>query len=433
MASCGKCGAENKEGVKFCQSCGTSMAVTTSPAGACSSCDTPLASGQKFCRKCGATVTPRADPMPAATAAMPETDAPAETAIAPFSSDHVPTLPVKPPEPVPPADKVAQSPAPDFAALKCTSCAAPLLATARFCKSCGTAVIASNAAPAQLQEPTDSADDAASISPQQAEPTPADHAGDNLVHAAHTPEQAPQEVPQAQSQQPLPAQTDEPPQQAEPAAVAAAIPEAPPAPPIAPAIPETPTPSPSPMPNSSKRIPMLAAALSVLLISGAGIYWWTAKTPEATILPPNPPATAGAEVAPAATAPAIPAQDQAPVATAPAPANAAPVPARAARAAPATEARVVERKTASAPHTARPVSQLPQAQAPAELPDVMAKKVTTLLAKADGYIAARQYDKAIATAESVLELEPSSRAASAMISKAKARQMEALKSGSSID
>jgi Tfp pilus assembly protein PilF len=63
----------------------------------------------------------------------------------------------------------------------------------------------------------------------------------------------------------------------------------------------------------------------------------------------------------------------------------------------------------------------------------MAGKVRTLLSKADGYIANRQYDKAMATAESALELDPSSSAARSMISKAKSRQMEALKSGSSID
>lgn len=63
----------------------------------------------------------------------------------------------------------------------------------------------------------------------------------------------------------------------------------------------------------------------------------------------------------------------------------------------------------------------------------MASKVRSLLGKADGYIASRQYDKAMAMAESALELDPSSSAAKSMIGKAKARQMEALKSGSSID
>jgi cytochrome c-type biogenesis protein CcmH/NrfG len=67
------------------------------------------------------------------------------------------------------------------------------------------------------------------------------------------------------------------------------------------------------------------------------------------------------------------------------------------------------------------------------VPDPMAAKVANLLSKADGYIASRQYDKAIATAETVLDLDPSNAAARAMVSKAKTRQMDALKSGSSLE
>lgn len=63
----------------------------------------------------------------------------------------------------------------------------------------------------------------------------------------------------------------------------------------------------------------------------------------------------------------------------------------------------------------------------------MEKKVASLLARADGYIGSSQYDKAIATAESALELQPRSTAAAAMVNKAKARQLDALKSGSSLD
>lgn len=85
------------------------------------------------------------------------------------------------------------------------------------------------------------------------------------------------------------------------------------------------------------------------------------------------------------------------------------------------------------PRQRPPALEKKHAPAAPEVPDLMASKVKSLLGKADGYIATRQYDKAMAMGESALELDPSSAAAKAMISKAKARQMEALKSGSSID
>jgi tetratricopeptide (TPR) repeat protein len=70
---------------------------------------------------------------------------------------------------------------------------------------------------------------------------------------------------------------------------------------------------------------------------------------------------------------------------------------------------------------------------PAAKSDPIAAKVSTLLVKADSYIANRQYDKAIATAESALELDPGNSGARAMISIAKSRQTEALRSGSSLE
>jgi Tfp pilus assembly protein PilF len=72
-------------------------------------------------------------------------------------------------------------------------------------------------------------------------------------------------------------------------------------------------------------------------------------------------------------------------------------------------------------------------QAGADAAETMARKVSALLAKANGYVENKQYDKAIATAENVLELDPGSTAAHAMISKAKTRQLEALRSGSTLE
>jgi hypothetical protein len=75
----------------------------------------------------------------------------------------------------------------------------------------------------------------------------------------------------------------------------------------------------------------------------------------------------------------------------------------------------------------------PKIVKPAPQADPMAGTVATLLGKAENYTANGQYDKAIATAESVLAIEPGNRAAKSAISKAKARQMDALKSNSSLE
>lgn len=71
----------------------------------------------------------------------------------------------------------------------------------------------------------------------------------------------------------------------------------------------------------------------------------------------------------------------------------------------------------------------PAAAAPAPAGD----KNLLLLERAERYLAMAQFDKAIATAGSVLELEPGNRAARALLDKAKARQMDALRAGSSIE
>lgn len=81
-------------------------------------------------------------------------------------------------------------------------------------------------------------------------------------------------------------------------------------------------------------------------------------------------------------------------------------------------------------------SAIAKADTPARAPEVnetIARKVSLLLSKANGYVENKQYDKAIATAENVLELDPGSTAAQAMISKAKTRQLDALRSGSTLE
>ena len=48
--SCSKCGADNREGRKFCAQCGSPLAVK------CPSCAAPNEPGERFCGECGAAL-----------------------------------------------------------------------------------------------------------------------------------------------------------------------------------------------------------------------------------------------------------------------------------------------------------------------------------------------------------------------------------------
>ena len=48
---CGRCQAENREGLRFCEDCGASLAVT------CASCGAEVTPGKRFCGSCGTPVT----------------------------------------------------------------------------------------------------------------------------------------------------------------------------------------------------------------------------------------------------------------------------------------------------------------------------------------------------------------------------------------
>jgi class 3 adenylate cyclase len=56
VAACASCGAENREGVKFCGECGSALAS------ACAACGTPNEPGRKFCGECGAPLRAVAAP-----------------------------------------------------------------------------------------------------------------------------------------------------------------------------------------------------------------------------------------------------------------------------------------------------------------------------------------------------------------------------------
>jgi uncharacterized membrane protein len=51
---CPKCGAENTEVNKYCQKCGSPLAVETpKPTGVCAKCGTKNTEGTKYCQNCG--------------------------------------------------------------------------------------------------------------------------------------------------------------------------------------------------------------------------------------------------------------------------------------------------------------------------------------------------------------------------------------------
>lgn len=85
---------------------------------------------------------------------------------------------------------------------------------------------------------------------------------------------------------------------------------------------------------------------------------------------------------------------------------------------------------AAAPHV-KPRPTPPARTAAATVPASPA--IDGLLKRAQGDLSRGQYDKAIATAESVLALEPGNRPAKTLIDKAKARQMDALRNNSTLE
>jgi hypothetical protein len=336
MASCGNCGTENKENVKFCKACGTLMAASVAVPVACHSCAAPLLPGAKFCKKCGTAVV---SPLPAAVqapVAPVEVEAPAKIAIAE-------------PDPTP----MTVSPAADLDAVKSTD---PVVADISVAK-------------------TPSIDTSANS-----------------------------EVPMAPtSSQPLI----------------------------------------EPTPKKSHHAIVIGIALMVVLAGAAG-YWWFAKKPISaeSMAADESPKAGGTSTAVPAGAPSMSSTpDSGPVAPAPLPApvasatvqpqQSAVVP-QPATTVPMPSSRVASTQSAISKPVAAVAPRAVQPTSPA-VPDAMARNVLTLLSKADGYIGNHQYDKAIATAESVLELDPGNRAAASMINKAKARQLDALKSGSTLD
>ncbi|WP_321841107.1 hypothetical protein [Burkholderia cepacia] len=231
--------------------------------------------------------------------------------------------------------------------------------------------------------------------------------------------------------------------------------------------------------DTSARLKIIAAGVAVAVACAGGAFWWHGRQASAPAMPepvaastvPAVPANAASDITGAGTVIA-----SAVVATTPAdtPASAPIDTATAAAAAtsPASGPAVVTNvATASVPATP-PASNTPPASANAQQTSPFAKlqddapappapaavaeasrnkprpappvrpstaanpaspAVDGLLKRAQGDLSRGQYDKAIATAESVLAIEPGNRPAKTLIGKAKARQMDALRNNSTLE
>ena len=149
---CPNCQFENRDGAKFCKSCGFNLAALSqeaapAPAPAapsvCASCGAALKPGAKFCTKCGTPVAapatapqpepiPEPEPIPVEEStpvpeAVPEITLEPETVPEPVPEPAVEPTPVPEPEPIP-------EPA------VCPNCGAVLKPNARFCSKCGTSL-----------------------------------------------------------------------------------------------------------------------------------------------------------------------------------------------------------------------------------------------------------------------------------------------------
>lgn len=203
-------------------------------------------------------------------------------------------------------------------------------------------------------------------------------------------------------------------------------------------------------PRSRQAVIGIVAAVVAAGLFGGGMYWWSKsrKPAESESVPAAAPAVSSAPPSvPAASADTV-ASTPAPVPIAPS-ADTAKVKVPAATPAPVEAPRppieppapsvpvVVAAPPVAKPELPKHVALQPRKDtAPVSPPasqNALADKVAALLTKAEGYIANQQYDKAIATGENALVLDPDNAAAKSLIKRAKAKQLDALKTGTSLD
>ncbi|MDN7898867.1 zinc ribbon domain-containing protein [Burkholderia cepacia] len=459
MTACTHCGTDLPVGLKFCKQCGTPVAATRNDAAGapCRSCHAVLTPGQRFCNKCGTPVASAND-----NGAI-ETDAPA-----------------------PPAESAPQ---PAYAAAESTHAPAHDIGVESPAANTAPNDIphVSNIADTEsgrASAPLQSHDAAATVTPNAA----ADHRGDTVA--------ASQVSPVVTDGQPGPAGTSASTEAVLAAddtiaveAVAesrdvpdtdtAAVPDTEPMRPASGVMPRPIAQPATANDDTSARLKLIAAGVAVAVACAGGAFWWHGRQASAPATPepvaastvPAVPANAASDITGAGTVIA-----SAVVATTPAdtPAS-APIDtatAAAVTASPASGPAVVTNvATASVPATP-PASNPPTASANAQQTSPFAKlqddapapaapaavaeasrnkprpappvraataanptspAVDGLLKRAQGDLSRGQYDKAIATAESVLAIEPGNRPAKTLIGKAKARQMDALRNNSTLE
>ncbi|WP_244321750.1 hypothetical protein [Burkholderia reimsis] len=231
--------------------------------------------------------------------------------------------------------------------------------------------------------------------------------------------------------------------------------------------------------DTSARLKLIAAGVAVAVACAGGAFWWHGRQASAPATPepvaastvPAVPANAASDITAAGTVIASEVVATTPADT-PASAPIDTATAAAVTASPATGPAVVTNvATPSVPATP-PASNPPTASANAQQTSPFAKlqddapapaapaavaeasrnkprpappvraataanptspAVDGLLKRAQGDLSRGQYDKAIATAESVLAIEPGNRPAKTLIGKAKARQMDALRNNSTLE
>lgn len=460
MAVCPQCGTENKDGVKFCKGCGTSLTApqTLKP---CAGCGAGLLANAKFCKKCGTPAAPSANPQavppaqpasaPDDTATMPEREPPAAAASAPAiastgqASEQLRIQPA-------PAASVSLD---DTEILTAVSASETVTLPPAASRAAATSEIAAGIDDAPVQAPPAMTDGEphAMLAPARAASPDTTTPSRTMAGAA----------PAATSTPPV-HETRSAPQTTNAADDAMVAPT---------------------KPKSPVSTVLAIGAVAVAVAGAGGFYWWhsskpkaqpqtadsVAATPSGSVAQPVP-ATPSApaahasvtlesrtdhpDTAPRAPAARLPVESEAPkvvnvpaatVPTTTVPAAAAPVmtaPTATVPSAPVGQ-HMAPKTAAQLPdelpkpvHGQRPVAARRSETAVEASPtpvrsDPIAAKVSTLLVKADSYLANRQYDKAIATAESALELDPTRSSARAVISIAKSRQAEALRSGSSLE
>lgn len=459
MTACTHCGTGLPVGLKFCKQCGTPVAATRNEAAGapCRSCHAVLTPGQRFCNKCGTPVASAND-----NGAI-ETDAPAppaepapQPAYAAAESTHAPAHDIgvespaanTAPNDIPHVANIADAESGRASAPLPSHGAAATATPNAAADHRGDTVAASHVSPVVTDGQSGPAGASAS--------TEAALAADDMIAVETVAE--PRDVSDTDT---APAPDIEP---MRPVSGVVSRPIAQPA---------------TTNDDTSAKLKLIAAGVAVAVACAGGAFWWHGRQASAPATPepvaastvPAVPANAASDITGAGTVIA-----SAVVATTPAdtPAS-APIDtatAAAVTASPASGPAVVTNvATPSVPATP-PASNPPTASANAQQTSPFAKlqddapapaapaavaeasrnkprpappvrpstaansaspAVDGLLKRAQGDLSRGQYDKAIATAESVLAIEPGNRPAKTLIGKAKARQMDALRNNSTLE